>query len=80
MSGSKKTGLHAKTQTRVFDEFAKKEVDQATLFEGYRDVDGMKVFERMTIKRDGEAFLEETITSRRYLEKGDEKLFSDPRK
>lgn len=74
----KKTMLLAKTESRVFDEFASKEVNQENFFTGYKDKNGAKIFEKMTIKRDGKLFLEEEFSDQKTQEKLDEKLFARP--
>lgn len=73
-----KTGLLAKTETRVLDEFSKKEVDQETLIDRYTTKGGVPILEHITIKRDGTVFLEEAFTNQSFSEKGDPKVFSKP--
>lgn len=76
----KESNLLVKSVTRTFDEFVKKEVTQEVLFSGYRDMDGAKVFDRLTIRREGMPFIEETMSAQRALEKADEKMFKMPAK
>jgi hypothetical protein len=74
----KKTGLLAKTSTRMFDEFSKKDVTQETFPTGYRDKDGRKVFDKLTIQRDGKELIVEEYSGQRILDKVDAKLFAKP--
>jgi hypothetical protein len=74
----KQTGLLAKTSSRVIDEFTMKEVTQDTFLTGYRDRGGVKVFDRLTIQRDGKDFIIEEMSDQRMLEKVDPKQFARP--
>ena len=76
----KKTGLLTKTSSRINDEFSKKEVEQATVLSGYRDRDGLKVFDKLTIQLDGKEFIVEEMSDQKYLEKPDLKQFAKPAK
>lgn len=73
-----KTGLLTKTSTRVHDEFQDKEVTQDVFITGYRDKDGRKEFEKVTIHRDGKEFIVEEISGYKMLEKVDPKQFAKP--
>jgi hypothetical protein len=75
----KDSSLLVKTSTRVFDEFSKKEVTQDTLRSGYRDRDGLKVFDKMIIQRDAKTFIVEEFSDQRILEKVDPTIFAKPR-
>jgi hypothetical protein len=74
----KTTGLLGAATTKVIDEFSKKEVVQETRMSGYRNKDGVKVFDNLTIKRDGKDFLVEEMSDQKELETVDEKLFAKP--
>lgn len=74
----KESGLLVKSETRVNDEFTNKEVAQETFFMDYQDKDGHKRFQKMIVKRDGKAFLEESFSEQKSLEKLDAKLFAKP--
>ena len=74
----KKTGLLTKTSTRVMDEFQNKEVTQDAFFTGYQDKDGMKVFDKLTIQRDGKDFIVEEFSEQRVLDKFDRTKFTKP--
>jgi outer membrane lipoprotein-sorting protein len=80
MHFDKSTGLLAKTSSKVNDEFAKKEMVQETLMTGWRDKDGVKVFDKLTILRDGKTYIVEEMSEQKPLEKVDEKLFAKPEK
>jgi hypothetical protein len=62
----------------VIDEFTKKEVTQETVMTGYRDKDGVKVFDKLTIIQDGKEFIVEEMSEQKQLEKVDEKMFAKP--
>jgi len=74
----KKTGLLTKVTSRVIDEFSKKEVTQDVVMTGYRDKDGVKVFDKMSILLDGKELLVEEMSDQKMLEKVDEKMFAKP--
>ncbi len=75
----KSSGLLAKTSTVVFDEFSKKDVVQDTLRSGYRDRDGLKVFDKMIIQRDGKTFIVEEFSDQRILDTVDAGIFAKPK-
>lgn len=76
----KSTGLLAKTSSMVNDEFEKKEMLQETLMTGYREKDGVKVFDKLTIIRGGKTYIVEEMMEQKALEKVDERLFAKPEK
>jgi hypothetical protein len=76
----KKSGLLIKSSCRIHDEFQNKEVTQEITFSGYHDKDGLKIFDKMTIQRDGKDFLTEEFSDQKVLEKIDEKQFNKPGK
>lgn len=76
----KKTNLLFKTTSRVMDEFTNKEQTQDTLVSGYRDQDGIKIFDKMTILRDGKEFIVEEMSDVKFFNKVDAKLFAMPGK
>ncbi|MCE9531993.1 MAG: hypothetical protein K8T89_12840 [Planctomycetes bacterium] len=73
-----KTHLLAKSETKAWDEFSKMEVTQEVFLNGWKDKNGLKVFDRLTIKRDGKLFLEEEFSDQKPLEKLDAKVFEKP--
>jgi hypothetical protein len=75
----KLTGLLTKSVTKVKDEFqGGKEITQEAIFTGYRDKDGHKVFDKLTLNRDGKPFIVEEFSDWRYMDKVDEKMFEKP--
>ena len=77
----KKTGLLAGSRTRIKDEFQKQqEVTQDIAFSGYSDKGGVKVFDKLTIQRDGKEFLVEELSAQKVLDKVDAKQFAKPAK
>jgi hypothetical protein len=74
----KETGLMAKCETRVFDEFSGKEVVQESAVSDYKDLDGIKCFLKLTIKRAGNLFLQEELSEQKRHEKLDAALFGKP--
>lgn len=74
----KESGLIAKMKMQAWDEFTDKDVDQEVFFLNYKDKDGTKVFEKMTIKRDGKLFIEEEMSDMKLSDKLDAKLFEKP--
>ncbi len=76
----KKTGLLAKTKTKIISEFTGKEAKQEVYFTGYQKKDGIMIFDKLTIKVDGQGFIEEEYSKHRTLKKVDPKLFSKPKK
>lgn len=75
----KTTGLLAKSETKVKDEFQGwKEVTEEVYFGDYKDVNGKKRFGKMKIVRDGKTMIESTISGQKTTEKLDAKLFEKP--
>jgi ABC-type Na+ transport system ATPase subunit NatA len=75
----KTTGLLAKSETKVKDEFQGfKEVTQETYFSDYKDANGKKLFGKMKIVRDGKTMIESTLSEQKAPEKLDPKLFEKP--
>jgi len=72
------TGHLVKSQTRIWDEFSDKEVTQEVFFTGYAKVGDRTCFSKLTIKRDGQLFLEEELSDFKCSEKIDPKLFAKP--
>lgn len=75
----KESGVLVKLQTKVKDEFAGwKEVKQENYFE-FKDMDGLKVMHKMTIKRDGMLFIEEEFSEQKVLTRVPADLFAKPK-
>jgi hypothetical protein len=73
----KENGLLVKAARRAKDMMGA-EVDQETFFSEYKDVDGVKRWKKLTIKRDGNTFLEMEATDIKAVEKLDDNLFGKP--
>jgi hypothetical protein len=75
----KKTHLLAKAETRAKDLTAGgKEVTVETFYDDYRPVRGVQVPHRLTIKRDGMAFLTAEVTDVKLFEKLGDDSFGKP--
>jgi hypothetical protein len=55
-------------------------VDQETLFDNYKDVQGVKQPAKIEIKRDGQAYFNVDMTEIKLQEKLDDGLFAKPGK
>jgi len=62
----RQSGLPLRMTARMTG-FMGQDYDQETLFSDYRDVEGIRKAMRIVVKRDGERFLEQTITEFRVL-------------
>jgi hypothetical protein len=75
----KDTGLLVKTERRVkAREQGGMEVNQETWMSDYKDVEGIKVALKFTIKRDGKLFVEGEDSDLKLLEKLDDSVFAKP--
>jgi hypothetical protein len=74
----KGTGLLAKSEMRVKDDQQGQEVTQETLYGGYKDIDGVKVPTRITLKRDGKLYVEGENSDWKPADKLDDKMFAEP--
>src|SRR5262249_15185356 len=73
------SGLLVKFEMTVKDEFQKwKEVLDEAYFQGYKDVNGRKLFHKLRIVRDGKPMIESTLSDQKFPEKLDGKLFEKP--
>jgi hypothetical protein len=70
----KESGLLAKAQMQIWDEFTDQTVSQETIYLTYKD----KTAEKILIKRDGKTFLEEEMSNWKAFDKLDEKMFEKP--
>ena len=73
----KETGLLVKTETRVKDD-NDQEVTEETFLGDYKEVQGTKQATKLTVKRDGELYLESEVTDYRLAEKLDDRVFAKP--
>jgi hypothetical protein len=75
-----KTFLLTKMISKVLDEFQNnKEVEQDVAYLNYRDKDGMKVFDKMVIVRDGKEFITEEFSEQKVVNDMDAKIFEKPK-
>lgn len=75
----KKTGLLAKTVSKIWDEFTDKDVTQETILSKWKEMSGQMYFEKIIIKRDGKEFITEEFSDQKSLGKAlDPKLFAKP--
>ena len=74
----KQTGLPVKQVAKVVG-FMGEEFTQETLYDGYKDFDGIKRATKIETKRDGQKFIEQEITDFKVLEKADAATFSEPK-
>jgi hypothetical protein len=74
-----KTGLPAKTETKVKDEFQNwKEVLDEAYSDGWKEEGKRKVFTKLKLVRDGKTLLESELTDQKDPEALDAKLFEKP--
>ncbi len=73
----KDKGLLLKTQRKAKD-MAGQEVDQETFFSDYKAIGGIQRPKKITIKRDGNDFIELEMTEFKPQDKLDEKIFDKP--
>jgi hypothetical protein len=77
----KKTNLILKIETQIkdlSDEKDPKEVTEELLFDDYKDVDGLPVAHKMSMKRANKKFVEAEVTEIKIVDKVDDKLFEKP--
>jgi hypothetical protein len=74
----KESGLPVKQVARVKG-FMGEDVDQETMYSGYKEFDGIKKATRIEGKRAGQTFLKQEITEFKALSKVDEKAFAEPK-
>jgi hypothetical protein len=72
-----KTGLLVKMARRMQDELGE-EVTEETFMSDYKDVQGTKQAHKLTIKRDGQPYMESQITEVRLAERLDDSVFAKP--
>jgi hypothetical protein len=73
----KETGLPVKVVAKVLD-FMGNEFTQETIYDGYKDFEGIKKATKLKGKRDGQDFLDAEITEFKILDKVDPKTFAKP--
>jgi hypothetical protein len=73
----KESGLPVKEVAKVMG-FGGEETTQETIYQDYKDFGGIKRPSKVTVKRDGEKFLEQEVTEFKVLDKLDPKTFDEP--
>jgi outer membrane lipoprotein-sorting protein len=73
----KDSGLLVKTERQVKTEMGE-DANQETYYSNYKDVDGVKLPMKTTVKRDGKLYVEGENSDMKLLPKLDDKLFSEP--
>ena len=75
----KASGLLAKAETKVKDEFQGwKEVPEDVFYDDYKEANGKKFFGKMKVVRDGKTMIESALSDQKTAEKLDAKLFEKP--
>jgi outer membrane lipoprotein-sorting protein len=74
----KETGDLLKTSTRLKEAMSGKEVEQEASYSDHKDVDGIKVPTKISIKRDGKLFVEAVNSDIKLAEKLDDSVFAKP--
>jgi hypothetical protein len=77
LSFDKQSGLPVKVVAKVIG-FMGEEFTQETTYGDYKDFKGIKKATKIESKRDGEKFLDYSVTDFRVLDKVDAKMFSEP--
>jgi hypothetical protein len=73
----KETGLPVRQVARVVG-FGGEEYEQETLYDDYKEFNGIKKATKLTMKRDGEIFIESKVLDFKTPEKVAESTFSEP--
>lgn len=73
----REVGLLAMIETHFREARSGKEVNQETIFSGYKDVSGIRTPTEVTIRRDGKLAVEASIELK-YVERLDERVFAKP--
>jgi hypothetical protein len=75
----KETGLLTRSEsTRKDLQKGGSEVKQETDFSDYRELQGLKVAHKVSIRRDGQKYIEGEVTEMKLSEKLDDQLFAKP--
>lgn len=74
----KKTGLLAKSESRVLDFGSGQEVTQEVIVSAYHEIEGRKMVKKAVVNRDGKKFMESEVTEAKLLEKFDDSEFAKP--
>lgn len=74
----KETGLLAKSETRAKDVMQNMEFAQETIYGNYKTIDGIKHAMKLTIKRDGNPFVESEVSEVKLSESVPANTFAKP--
>jgi hypothetical protein len=74
----KETGLPLRAERKVRDLENKKDVTEETTFTDYKEINGIKVAMKYSVKRDGKPHADAAMTEAKVQEKLDDKLFGKP--
>lgn len=74
----KESGLPLKLVAKVVD-FTGQEFEQESFYRDFQDFGGIKRATKVEFKRDGEKFLEATVTEFKVLDKVDQQTFAEPK-
>jgi hypothetical protein len=75
----KKDGFLLKSKKRIKDIMGGgQEKDQEAVYSDYKDTDGVMRFRKLSIKRDGQDFVDVEITEYKAVEKLDDSIFAKP--
>ncbi len=72
------SGLLVKAERRTLDPSTLREVVQEEQYADYKDVDGLKRPMKVTVSKDGKKYMQAEVVELRYLDKLDDKVFSQP--
>ncbi len=75
----KETNLLVKMETRIKDPLrGGEEIAAETLYNDYKNVDGVMTAHKVTLKYDGKVYIEDEVTEMKYSEKLDDSIFEKP--
>jgi hypothetical protein len=74
----KATNLLVKAERKTLDPATQREIVQEEYYGDYKDVDGLKRPVKITVARDGKKYMQAEVVEIRYLDKLDDKVFSQP--
>jgi len=74
----KNTGLLLRLQRQGKDPMSGQDVQWEMNYGNYKDEDGIKIARKISMKKDGNDFIDMTVTDHKLTDKLDDKLFSKP--
>jgi hypothetical protein len=75
----KESGLLKKVQSRGLDFMSRAEVEQERIMDDYKETDGIKHPQKLTIIQDGKKLVEMEITETKYLDTVGDDVFAKPK-